>query len=205
MSIEVKNSIKPVDYIESMKILEKRVDDVFCGEKDELLWILEHDIVYTAGKSSNEKDLIDKNLEVIKTNRGGKYTLHAPGQKVIYFVINLNKRDKDIRKFINKIENCIIQILKEYNVKSYSDPKNIGIWINNKNKFEKIAAIGVRVKKWIAYHGFSLNINNDLSLYKKIVPCGIKDKQVTSLKKIGIKNWRNIDDIIKKNFLNFFL
>ena len=205
MNIEVKNSIKPVDYIESMKILEKRVDDVFCGEKDELLWILEHDTVYTAGKSSNEKDLIDKNLEVIKTNRGGKYTLHAPGQKVIYFVINLNKREKDIRKFINKIENCIIQILKEYNVKSYSDPKNIGIWINNKNKFEKIAAIGVRVKKWIAYHGFSLNINNDLSLYKKIVPCGIKNKQVTSLKKIGIKNWRNIDDIIKKNFLNSFL
>ena len=169
------------------------------------MWILEHYTVYTAGKSSNEKDLIDKNLEVIKTNRGGKYTLHAPGQKVIYFVINLNKREKDIRKFINKIENCIIQILKEYNIKSYSDPKNIGIWINNKNEFEKIAAIGVRVKKWIAYHGFSLNINNDLSLYEKIVPCGIKDKQVTSLKKIGIKNWKNIDDIIKKNFLNFFL
>ena len=205
MNIEVKNSIKPVDYIESMKILEKRVEDVYLDKKDEFLWILEHNTVYTAGKSSKEKDLIDKNLHIIKTNRGGKYTLHAPGQKVIYFVINLNNREKDIRKFINKIETCIMKILKEYNVKSHTDSKNIGIWVNNKNKIKKIAAIGVRVKKWIAYHGFSLNVNNDLSLYKRIIPCGIKDKKVTSLEDIGVKNWRNIEDVIKKNFLDTFL
>ena len=205
MSIEVKNSIKPVDYIESMKILEKRVEDVYLDKKDELLWILEHNTVYTAGKIAKEKDLIDKNLHVIKTNRGGKYTLHAPGQKVIYFVINLNNREKDIRKFINKIETCIMKILKEYNVKSHTDSKNIGIWINNKNKIKKIAAIGVRVKKWIAYHGFSLNVNNDLSLYKRIIPCGIKDRKVTSLEDIGVKNWKNIEDVIKKNFLDTFL
>ena len=205
MYIEVKNSIKPVDYIESMKILEKRVEDVYLDKKDEFLWILEHNTVYTAGKSAKEKDLIDKNLPVIKTNRGGKYTLHAPGQKVIYFVINLNNREKDIRKFINKIETCIMKILKEYNVKSHTDSKNIGIWVNNKNKIKKIAAIGVRVKKWIAYHGFSLNVNNDLSLYKRIIPCGIKDRKVTSLEDIGVKNWKNIEDVIKKNFLDTFL
>ena len=188
-----------------MKILEKRVEDVYLDKKDELLWILEHNTVYTAGKIAKEKDLIDKNLHVIKTNRGGKYTLHAPGQKVIYFVINLNNREKDIRKFINKIETCIMKILKEYNVKSHTDSKNIGIWVNNKNKIKKIAAIGVRVKKWIAYHGFSLNVNNDLSLYKRIIPCGIKDRKVTSLEDIGVKNWKNIEDVIKKNFLDTFL
>ena len=141
MSIEVKNSIKPVDYIKSMKILEKRVQDVLLEKKDELLWILEHDTVYTGGINSNEKDLIDKNLQIIKTNRGGKYTLHAPGQKVVYFVLNLNKRKKDIRKLINNIEKCIIEVLKEYKINSYTDRKNIGIWIRTKNNSMKIAAI----------------------------------------------------------------
>ena len=205
MSMEVKNSVKPVDYIESIKILEKRAEDVHNGIKDELLRILEHNIVYTGGTSSNKKDLIDNNLKIIKTNRGGKYTLHSPGQKVVYFVLNLNKRGRDIRKIVNKVESCIISILKEYKIKSQTDPKNIGIWIKKNNEIEKIAAIGLRVKKWIAFHGFSLNINNDLSLYQKIVPCGIKDKNVTSFEKIGISNYENINDVIKKNFLNTFL
>tara|TARA_Y100000741_G_scaffold238249_1_gene182388 strand:- start:1534 stop:2151 length:618 start_codon:yes stop_codon:yes gene_type:complete len=205
MKIEVKNSEKPVDYLESMKFLEQRVNDVILGKKKELLWILEHPTVYTAGKRANKNDLLDKNLKVITTNRGGKYTLHSPGQKVVYFVLNLNKRKKDIRKLINKIEECIIKVLNEYKVKSYADKKNIGIWIENKNNAEKIAAIGIRVKKWVAYHGFSINIYNDLTKYKKIVPCGIKNKGVTSFKEIGIVDYTNIDKIIIKNFLNIFL
>ncbi|MAH54472.1 MAG: octanoyltransferase [Candidatus Pelagibacter sp.] len=204
MNIEVKNSIKPVDYIDSMKILEQRVKDVSLGKKKELLWVLEHNSVYTAGTSANNKDLIDKNLQVIKTNRGGKYTHHSPGQKIIYFVLNLNNRKKDIRNLIDKIESCIIQILKEYNIESYNDSKNIGIWVNKEKKTKKIAAIGIRVKKWIAYHGFSLNVCNDLSKYKGIVPCGIKDKGITSLKEMGIKNYRNIETVIIRNFLNIF-
>tara|TARA_B100000579_G_scaffold373250_1_gene336799 strand:+ start:1614 stop:2231 length:618 start_codon:yes stop_codon:yes gene_type:complete len=205
MKIEVKNSEKPVDYLESMKFLEQRVNDVILGKKKELLWILEHPTVYTAGKRANKNDLLDKNLKVITTNRGGKYTLHSPGQKVVYFVLNLNKRKKDIRKLINKIEECIIKVLNEYKVKSYADKKNIGIWIENKNNAKKIAAIGIRVKKWVAYHGFSINIYNDLTKYKKIVPCGIKNKGVTSFKEIGIVDYTNIDKIIIKNFLNIFL
>ena len=205
MNIEVKNSVKPVDYIDSIKILEKRVMDVFEGKKNELLWILEHNTVYTAGTSSNEKDLIDKNLKVIKTTRGGKHTLHSPGQKVVYFVINLNKRKKDIKRLVNKIEDCIIQILKTYKIKSYTDRKNIGIWVDDKNNSKKIASIGIKVKKWIAYHGFSLNVSNDLSKYKKIVPCGINSKKVTSLKKMGVKNFGNIEKIIEEKFLNIFL
>ena len=205
MNIEVKNSIKPVDYIDSMKILEKRVNDVFSSRKDELLWILEHNTVYTAGTSSNEKDLIDKNIHVIRTNRGGKHTLHSPGQKVIYFVLNLNKRKKDIRVLINKIENCIMQILNVYKIKSYPDKKNIGLWVGDKGNSMKIAAIGIRVKRWVAYHGFALNVSNDLSKYKGIVPCGIRDKGITNLQKMGVKNFNNINEIIAEKFLNIFL
>ncbi len=205
MNIEVKKATKPIDYMNSMKILERRVEDVFLDKKDELLWILEHDTVYTAGSSSKEEDLLDKNLQIIKTNRGGKHTLHSPGQKVIYFVLNLNKRKRDIRILVHKIENCIIEILNEYKIKSYPDKKNIGIWVGNSKNLMKIAAIGIRVKKWIAFHGFSLNVHNDLSKYKKIVPCGIKDKGVTSLQEMGIKNFYNIDEIIVRKFLNTFL
>ena len=136
MNIEVKNSVKPVDYIESMKILEKRVEDVSLGKKSEFLWILEHNTVYTAGTSSKIDDLINKKLKIIKTNRGGKHTLHSPGQKVIYFVLNLNKREKDIRKLVGKIEKCVIEILNEFKIKSYADKKNIGILVKNKYRDE---------------------------------------------------------------------
>ena len=205
MSIEVKNSQKPVDYLESMKILEKRVDDVFLGKNRELLWILEHNTICTAGASSIESDVLDKNTKIIKTNRGGKHTIHSPGQKIVYFVLNLNKRKKDIRFLINQIEQCIINTLLEYNVDSFPDKKNVGIWIKEKNKSKKIAAIGIKVKKWIAYHGFALNVTNDLSLYKKIIPCGINDKEVTNLKKLGIKDFDKIEKIITEKFLDIFL
>ena len=203
--MEVKSSVKPVDYMDSMRFLEKRVEAVIQGKEDELLWILEHKSGYTAGIRSNDKDLIDKNIKLIRTNRGGKITHHAPGQKVVYFVLNLNKRKKDIRLLVNKIENCIIEILKTYKIKSHKDKKNIGIWISSQRGSKKIAAIGIRVKKWIAYHGFSLNINNDLTKYKSIVPCGIKDKGITSLKENGIKKYDKINNIIIEKFLNTFL
>ena len=205
MNIEVKNSVKPVDYTKSMKILERRVHDVFLGRKDELLWIIEHKPVYTAGISFKKIDLLDKDLNIIKTNRGGKLTYHGPGQKVVYFVLNLNKREKDIKKLVGKIENCIMEILKEYKIESYTDSKNIGIWVGGKKNSMKIAAIGIRVKKWIAYHGFSLNISTDLSKYNKIIPCGIKDKGITSLKNIGVSNCTNINEIIINKFLKTFL
>jgi len=205
MNIEVKNSVKPVDYNKSMEFLERRVEDILLGEKNELLWILEHNTVYTAGTSSNGKDLINKNIKIIKTNRGGKHTIHSPGQKIIYFVLNLNKRGKDVRKLVSKIETCIIEILKEYKVKSCTDKKNIGIWVKKKNNLMKIAAIGIRVRKWIAYHGFAINVSNDLSKYKNIVPCGVKDKGITSLKEIGVNNLDKIEEIIAKKFLDIFV
>ena len=205
MNIEVKKSVKPIDYSYTIKVLEQRVKDVHSGKKNELLWILEHKTVYTAGTSSDDNDLINKKIKIYKVGRGGKHTLHSPGQKVVYFVLDLNKREKDIRKLIRKIENCIIKILQNYNIISYADIKNIGIWVGNKRNSKKIAAIGIRVKKWIAFHGFSINISNDLSLYKNIVPCGIKNMRITSFKKLGVKKYADINKIIKKNFLNSFL
>jgi len=205
MNIEVKNSVKLVDYCESMKILEKRVDDVFLGNKNELLWVLEHKSVFTAGSSSREEDVLNKNIKVIKTNRGGKHTIHSPGQKVVYFVLDLNKRGKNIRNLVNNIENIIIDTLKEYKIISHADKKNIGIWVDHKGNEEKIGAIGIKVKKWIAYHGFSINVFNDLKKYNEIIPCGIKDKKITSLKNLGIKEFKNINEVIIDKFLNTFL
>ena len=205
MNIEVKNTVKPIDYIKSMKILEKRARDVFVGKKDEFLWIIEHNPVYTAGTTSKNEDLLNKDLHVIKTNRGGKHTYHGPGQKVVYFVLNLNKREKNIRKLVNKVESCIVDILSEYKIRSHPDRKNIGIWVGNKDNLMKIAAIGIRVRKWIAYHGFALNVSNDLSKYKQIVPCGIKNIKITSIKEMGIKNYGDINKVIIKKFLNIFL
>jgi lipoyl(octanoyl) transferase len=205
MNIEVKNSVKPVDYRKSIQFLEERVKEVISGKKKELLWILEHNTVYTAGARSSNNEILNKNIKLIKTNRGGKITVHSPGQKIVYFVLNLNKRKKNIRKLINDIENCIINILRKYKIRSFADSKNIGIWVGKKNNAKKIAAIGIRVSKWVAYHGFSLNISNSLIKYNDIVPCGIKNKGVTSLKELKIRNYKDINNIIIKEFLNIFL
>ena len=201
MSIEIKKSIKPVNYLDAISFLEKRVEKIIKKQEKELIWILEHPSIFTAGTSYNEKDIIDKKIDIIKTSRGGKITWHGPGQLIFYLVIDLNNRKKDIRKFVHIIEKSIIESLKEIGVKSQSDRKNIGIWVNSNKKEKKIAAIGIKVKKWIAYHGFSLNIDNDLSNYKKIIPCGIKDKGVTSLKELNIYKFSKLSEIILKKLI----
>ena len=201
MNIEIKKSKKPVKYIEAINLLEKRLIDISNNKKGSLIWILEHEEIYTAGTSYKENEILDKKIKLIKTNRGGKVTYHGPGQLICYFVIDLKQRQKDIRKFITLIEKTIIESLSEFNIKSFGDPKNIGIWINNNFEIKKVAAIGIRVSKWIAYHGFSININNDLKKYNAIVPCGIIDKGVTNLNKIKCQSYEDIDERIIKNFI----
>ena len=203
MTIEIKISIKPVEYFKAINILEKRVNDVHNKTSKELIWILEHPYVFTAGKNYKKNEILDKKTKILQTNRGGKITWHGPGQLICYFVIDLNKRKKDIRKFVQLIENVIIKSLEEYDISTFSDRKNIGIWINHKKKIKKIAAIGIRVSKWIAYHGFSLNINNKLNSYKKIIPCGISDRGVTNLEKIKKQNYLNIKKKIINNFIKY--
>ncbi len=200
MNIEIKKSIKPVKYDVAVKLLEERLLDINNNKKSDLIWILEHKEIYTAGSNYKEEEILNKDIKLIKTNRGGKITYHGPGQLICYFVIDLKKRKKDIRKFITLIEKTIIESLFEFNIKSFGDPKNIGIWINEKPNIKKVAAIGVRVSKWIAYHGFAINISNDLTKYQNIIPCGISDKGVTNLKSINNQNYDILSDVIVKNF-----
>ena len=201
MTIDIKKSTKLINYTEAIDFLEKRLIEVNQNKSNELIWILEHPSTFTAGMSYNKNEILDKKINLIKTNRGGKITWHGPGQLVCYFVIDLNKRKKDIRKFVTLIEKTIMQTLKKYKINSFNDRKNIGIWVNDKNKTKKIGAIGIKIKKWIAYHGFSLNINNSLHQYKKIIPCGIKDKDVSNLKLIKNQNYMKIKDEIVLNFI----
>ena len=202
MNIEIKKSKKPIKYGDAIKFMESRLIDINQKSAKDLIWILEHEDIYTGGTSYKDDEIIDKNINILKTNRGGKITYHGPGQLVCYFVIDLNKRKKDIRNFISIIEKTIIKTLKSYNIDTFADKKNIGIWYNDKGKEKKVAAIGVRVSKWIAYHGFSININNDLSKYNAIIPCGIRNKGVTSLKKISDQNYKDLDQKIVKNFIS---
>ena len=188
MSIEIKKSQKPVKYEDALKFMEKRLLEIDQNKSNDLIWILEHEDIYTAGTSFKENEILDKSIKILKTNRGGKITWHGPGQLICYLVIDLKKRDKDIRRFVNLLELSIINSLKEYKINSFSDRKNIGIWSKLNNKKVKIAAIGIRVKRWVAYHGFSLNISNDLNNYKKIVPCGLDNYKVNKLSNLKKQN-----------------
>jgi len=199
MNIEIKKSIKPIKYSNAVEFLEARLKEISDNRKGDLIWMLQHEEVYTAGTSYCENEILNKDINLIKTNRGGKITYHGPGQLICYFVIDLKKRQKDIRKFITLIEKTIIESLAEFEIKSFGDPENIGIWVNNNSSVKKIAAIGIRVSKWIAYHGFAINIDNDLSKYKNIIPCGILDKGVTSLKELKNQNYDKLSDIVIVN------
>ena len=204
MKFEIKKSAKLIDYMVALKFLEERAKDVMNGNKPELLWILEHKPIFTAGTSYKEKEILNKTIKIIKTSRGGKITYHGPGQIITYFVLNLNKGQKDIRKLIRNIEKCIILTLRDLKIKSHSDSKNIGIWVNINNESKKVAAIGIRVKRWVAFHGFSINISNNLEVYKNIVPCGLYNKKITNLNCIRKDNYKCIKEKIIKNFLRIF-
>ena len=206
MTIEIKKSQNPVKYEDAISYMEDRLKDIDLKKVDDLIWVLEHDHIYTSGTSYNENEIIDKSINIIKTNRGGKITYHGPGQLICYFVIDLKKGKKDIRKFISVIEKSIIETLNLYDIETFADKENIGIWYNDNSTIKKVAAIGVRVSKWIAYHGFSININNDLKKYDAIIPCGIKDKGITNLKQIKNQNYDDLEnkliEIFKTNLKN---
>ena len=201
MNIEIKKSIKPVNYFDAINILESRLQDLYENNKQELIWTLEHNEVFTAGTSYKEDEIIDKSIKILETNRGGKITYHGPGQLICYFVLDLRKK-KDIRKFITIIEKTIIQTLKFYKIETFADKDNIGIWHKANNEVKKVAAIGIKVSKWIAYHGFAVNVNNNLENYKKIIPCGISDKGVTNLRNIIDRDYSNLSDKLIQNFIS---
>ena len=197
MTLEIKISKKLIPYKSAFKFLKARVDSLKKQKGEDLLWILEHPLTFTAGIRSKKNEILDKKINIIETNRGGKITLHNPGQKIVYFVLDLNKKKKDVRNLVKQIELSIIEFLKLYNIKSYADKENVGIWVRDK----KIAAIGIRVSQWIAYHGCSININNDLDHYKKIIPCGLNNNKITSMKRETKEKIINIEKNLKKIFI----
>ena len=200
MNIEIKKSIKPVNYFDAINLMEARLQQILDKKEKQLIWTLKHNKIYTAGTSFNKNEIIDKSIKIIETNRGGKITCHAPGQLVCYFVLDLRNK-KDIRKFITVIEKTIIKTLKSFKIITFADKNNIGIWHKKNNEIKKVAAIGIRVRKWIAYHGFSININNNLKQYEKIIPCGISDKGVTNLKNILDQDYSKLEKKIIENFI----
>tara|TARA_Y100000741_G_scaffold184513_1_gene140239 strand:+ start:1101 stop:1724 length:624 start_codon:yes stop_codon:yes gene_type:complete len=202
MTFEIKKSVKPIKYKFALDMLEERLEEIRVNKKKDLIWLLEHEEIFTGGSSYKESEILDKSIKFIKTNRGGKVTYHSPGQLIFYFVIDLNKRGKNIKKLISVIEKTIINTLKIYQIESFADRNNIGIWHKDKSgNVNKIASIGIKVKKWIAYHGFSINVSNNLNGYKKIIPCGIKNKGVTNLNKIKKQNYNNFKEHLINNFL----
>ena len=202
MNIEIKKSQKLVKYEKALRLMEERLLQIDQKKSKDLIWVLEHENIYTAGTSYKENEILDKSINIFKTNRGGKITYHGPGQLICYFVIDLKKIKKDIRNFISIIEKTIIDSLKSYDINTFSDKENIGIWYQDNSEIKKVAAIGVRVSKWIAYHGFSININNDLKKYNAIIPCGINDKGITNLKTINNQSYTDLKDRIIKNFIS---
>ena len=201
--IEFFNSSELVDYKKSIELMEKRVEGINEGKASELLWFLEHPPIYTAGTSSNDKDLLNENLfPVFRTNRGGQFTYHGPGQRVAYVMLNVRERDYNVKSFIRLLEQWIMNSLMDIGIKSFLIKGKVGIWVNNE---EKIASLGLRIRKGISFHGISLNINPNLEHFSGIIPCGNENSGITSIEKIGLNiKKKEIDKILISNFKKIF-
>ena len=201
--IEFFNSSELVDYKKSIELMEKRVEGIYEDKASELLWFLEHPSIYTAGTSSNDKDLLNENLfPVFRTNRGGQFTYHGPGQRVAYVMLNVRDRDYNVKSFIKLLEEWIMNSLMDIGIKSFLIKGKVGIWVNNE---EKIASLGLRIRKGISFHGISLNINPNLEHFSGIIPCGNENSGVTSIEKIGLNiKKKEMDKILISNFKKIF-
>lgn len=175
----------PVDYAAALAEMEARAAAVVAGTARELVWLLEHPPVYTAGTSADIAELIDPRFPVVDAGRGGRYTYHGPGQRIGYVVLDLTKRGRDVRRFVHALEGWVIAALGELDIAAFRAPGRIGIWTMDKGREAKIGAIGVRVKRWVTLHGFSVNLAPDLAHFGGIVPCGIADYGVTSAQALG--------------------
>ena len=208
LPIEWKTSCELVDYEEAVQAMEARVAAIHAGEAKELVWFVEHPPLYTAGTSAKEKDLLDAHrFPVYHAGRGGEYTYHGPGQRVVYVLLNLKERkQQDIRCFVHKLEQWVINTLAEFGVKGERREKRVGIWVDEGyGRESKICALGIRVRKWITFHGIALNVNPDLEHFSGIVPCGIQQYGVTSLHALGKDvTMAEIDVVLKEQFEKIF-
>ncbi len=194
--VEWRISEAPVHYGEALAFMEARVAQISAGEADEMIWLLEHPPIYTAGTSAKRADLVDPDrFPVYEAGRGGQYTYHGPGQRIAYVMLDLNKRGRDVRKFVHQLEEWVIAALAEFNVTGAIRDGRVGVWVTRPEKplgadgtpaEDKIAAIGVKLRRWVSFHGISINVDPDLSHFEGIIPCGIRDHGVTSLVDLGI-------------------
>lgn len=206
-NIEWKIEKDPIEYDKAIEIMEQRVADIHDGKASELMWFLEHPPIYTIGTSGDESDIINKNIPAVKTGRGGQITYHGPGQRVVYLMLDLRVRGRDVRKFVCKVEKWVIAALNDIGIKGEIRDGRIGVWVETNNSEEKIAAIGIRIRRWISFHGVSININPNLEHFGGIIPCGISPDEfgVTSINKLGIdKNMQDLDKALKESFTAIF-
>ena len=203
-------------YLQAVQVMETRADAIAKGDAPEAIWLVEHPALYTAGTSANREDLIDANrFPVFSSKRGGQYTYHGPGQRVVYVMLDLNRHGKDVRAFVQKLERWVISTLACFNVQGAIRDGRIGVWVNRPEKpltpvglcqEDKIAAIGIRLRKWVSFHGLSINVDPDLSHFKGIIPCGIREHGVTSLVDLGIPvSMADLDMALKDQFEKQFL
>ena len=192
-------------YPDAVAFMEKRVAQIAEGAAPELVWLVEHPPIYTAGTSAKDSDLIDARFPVFKTGRGGQFTYHGPGQRVGYVMLDLKRRKADVRAFVHDLEEWLIATLAQFNVKGERREGRVGIWVVRGTREDKIAAIGVRVRRWVTFHGVSLNVDPDLSHFSGIVPCGVREHGVTSLVDLGLPvTMTDVDVAMKKAFEQVF-
>lgn len=194
----------PVEYAYAVQEMERRVEGIRAGTAEEAVWLVEHPALYTAGTSAKEQDLLDARFPVYKTGRGGEYTYHGPGQRVAYVMLDLRKRGPDVRGYVCSLEDWIIRALARFGVKGERRAGRVGIWVDlaeyggRAGQEAKIAAVGVRIRRWVTYHGVSINLNPDLSHFGGIVPCGITEHGVTSLAALGVDCTQDaLDDALR--------
>ena len=203
-------------YLQAVQVMEARADAIAKGDAPEAIWLVEHPALYTAGTSANRKDLIDANrFPVFNSKRGGQYTYHGPGQRVVYVMLDLNRHGKDVRAFVQKLEQWVISTLACFNVQGVIRDGRIGVWVDRPEKpltptglrqEDKIAAIGIRLRKWVSFHGLSINVDPDLSHFEGIIPCGIREYGVTSLVDLGLPvSMADLDMALKDQFEKQFL
>jgi lipoyl(octanoyl) transferase len=210
MTPEIIFSDKPVDYPEALAFMEQRVREIAAGTQTECLWFLEHPPLYTAGTSAQNQDLlINDRFPVFKAGRGGQFTYHGPGQRVVYLMLDLDRRGRDIKCFVRQIENWIIATLASFNIEGHIVSDRVGVWVKRPDlgpdRLDKIAAIGIRVRRWVSFHGISINVEPSLDHYDGIIPCGIRDQGVTSMVDLGhTVSMSDLDQALVRHFESDF-
>jgi lipoyl(octanoyl) transferase len=203
--VEWKTSDQPVPYPDALAQMEARAAAIAEGKAGEQVWLLEHPPIYTAGTSAQDADLIDARFPVYRTGRGGQFTYHGPGQRVGYVMLDLKNRKPDVRAYVRDLEQWLIETLAEFNVKGERREGRVGIWVQRGTREDKIAALGVRIKRWVTFHGVALNVEPDLTHFAGIVPCGISAHGVTSLADLGIPaTMADVDVALKRSFGKIF-